>query len=126
MLIQNNTIFELIVSDAIYNISYKITIKPMAFVVISKFKCIDIYIKNKAFRRLSTKKVLKVEATYEKILKYKKDGDIISNSWCELPLCCTSCFKHYYKKNIDEYLEECKTCNLCITINEDIYKCYHN
>lgn len=125
MLIQNDTNYELIVSDALYKIPDKITIHPTSIIKIPDFKCTDIDVKDKAFRRLSTKNVLRIEATYEKILKYKKDGEIISNSWCETPLCCTSCFKHCYKKNIDEYAEQCENCNSYITTNKDYYKCYH-
>lgn len=125
MLIQNDTNYELIVSDALYKIPDKITIHPTSIIKIPDFKCTDIDVKDKAFRRLSTRNVLKIEAKYEKISKHKKYGEIISNSWCEWGY-CTCCYKHCYMKNIDEYAEECEKCNFYITTNEDIYKCYHN
>lgn len=126
MIFQNNTKFELVVEDAIDEKSNKIIIQSNDVIEIPNFKCADIYVKDKTFRRLSTKNVLKIEATYEKILKYKKDGEIISNSWGETPLCCTTCFKNCYKKNIDDDLEPLKECNSCkfyITDNNDFYKC---
>lgn len=128
MLIQNDTIFEFIVSDSLYKIPDEIVIRPNDVIEIPDFKCTDIDIKGKSFRRMSTKNVLKIRTTYEKIFKYKKDNKMVSNSWCYMPpgARCISCFKHCYKKNIDEYAEYCEKCNSYITTNEYFYKCYHN